>query len=196
MNAYAATKLIAERIVSDAAIRGLPSVILRPRAIFGPGDTSLFPRLLRVNESRGIPIIGGGQAQLDLTFMDNVVDGLVQACAAPESATGRIYNLTNGEPVKLIELLQSLFALLELPLRTKFVSRPVALAAGQGMEWLYRALPSLGQEPPFTRYTVGLLAFSQTLDISEARRSLGYEPRIRMDEGLRRFAEWWRNDRA
>ncbi|QMV39804.1 NAD-dependent epimerase/dehydratase family protein [Cohnella cholangitidis] len=196
VNAYAATKLIAERIVTDAAVRGLPSVILRPRAIFGPGDTSLFPRLLRVNESRGIPIIGGGQAQLDLTFMDNVIDGLVQACTAQDSATGQIYNLTNGEPVKLIELLQRLFALLELPLRTRSVSRPVALAAGRGMEWLYRAFPSLGQEPQFTSYTVGLLAYSQTLDISKARRSLGYEPRIRIDEGLRRFADWWRNDRA
>ena len=194
VNAYAATKRIAENVVSDALTRGLDAVILRPRAIFGPGDNSLFPRLLRVNESRGIPIIGGGEAQLDLTYMDNVIDGLVLACTAPNRAAGEIYNLSNGEPVKVIDLLKRLFDLLQLPLRTKPISRPVALAAGRGMEWLYRALPPLGAEPPFTRYTVGLLAFSQTLDISKARTSLGYEPRIRLDEGLRRFADWWRSE--
>jgi len=194
VNAYAATKLIAERVVADAAGNGLSSIIMRPRAVFGPGDTSLFPRLLRVNDSRGIPLIGGGEALLDLTYVDNAVDGLLQACTAPANAAGKIYNLSNGEPVKLIDLLQRLFALLELPLRTRRVSRPAALAAGRAMEWLYRAFPAIGAEPPFTRYTVGLLAYSQTLDLAQARQALNYEPRIPLDEGLRRFADWWRSN--
>ncbi|MFB9274366.1 NAD-dependent epimerase/dehydratase family protein [Cohnella cellulosilytica] len=192
-NAYAATKRIAERIVADAAADGLSSIIVRPRAVFGPGDTSLFPRLLRVNESRGIPLIGGGEALLDLTYIDNAVDGLVLACTAPEASAGAICNLSNGEPVKLVDLLRRLFELLELPLRTRRVSRPAALAAGQALECLYRAFPALGAEPPFTRYTVGLLAYSQTLDLTEARRALNYEPRVSLDEGLRRFADWRRS---
>ncbi|MFC5406128.1 NAD-dependent epimerase/dehydratase family protein [Cohnella soli] len=191
-NAYAATKRIAESVVLDAAAQGLSAIIVRPRGIFGPGDTALFPRLLRANESRGIPLIGGGEAQLDLTYTSNVIDGLVLACTAPEQAAGQIYNLTNGESVKLIDLLRRLFDLMQLQLRTKPLARPVALAAGQSMEWLYRALPSLGQEPPFTRFTVGQLAYSQTLDISKARATLGYDPTISLDEGLRRFADWWR----
>ncbi|XID94514.1 NAD-dependent epimerase/dehydratase family protein [Paenibacillaceae bacterium WGS1546] len=195
-NDYAATKLLSERIVMGAGARGLPSVILRPRGIFGPGDTSLFPRLLRANEARGIPMIGGGEALLDLTYIDNVVDGLVLACNAPDSAADEIYNLSNGEPVKLSDLLRRLFDRLQLPLRTVRVSRPVALAAGRGMEWAYRTFPALGGEPPFTRYTVGLLAFSQTLDIAKARQALGYEPRVGLEEGLRRFADWWRNEQA
>lgn len=195
VNAYAATKRIAERVVSDAAGRGLQSVIVRPRAIFGPGDTSLFPRLLRVNAARGIPLIGDGGALLDLTYMDNVVDALALACTAPDRATGQIYNISNGEPVKLIELLQQLFDMLQLQLRTRRISRSAALAAGWTMEWLYRAFPALGQEPPFTRYTVGLLAYSQTLDISKARKLLDYEPRIGIQEGLSRFADWWRRER-
>lgn len=194
VNSYAATKLIAERVVANASRNGLSSIVVRPRAVFGPGDTSLFPRLLRVQESRGIPLIGGGEALLDLTYIDNAVDGLVLACSAPESAAGSIYNLSNGEPVKLIEVLRRLFDLLELPLRTRRVSRPAALAAGQMLEWLYRAFPALGAEPPFTRYTVGLLAYSQTLDLTKARDALRYEPRISVDEGLRRFADWWRSN--
>jgi len=192
VNAYAATKLISERIVTNASARGLSSVIVRPRGIFGPGDSALFPRLLRANESGGIPIIGGGEALLDLTYVDNVVDGLILASSAPDTAAGQIYNLSNGEPVKLIDLLESLFHMLQLQLRTKRVARPAALGAGRLLEWVYRAFPVMGKEPPFTRYTVGLLAFSQTLDIDKARQLLDYEPRISIEEGLRRFADWWR----
>ncbi|CAI6082755.1 NAD-dependent epimerase/dehydratase family protein [Cohnella sp. JJ-181] len=195
VNAYAATKLIAERIVQEASARGLDAVILRPRAIFGPEDGSLFPRLMRVNELRGIPLIGGGQALLDLTYADNVVDALVAACLAPAEASGRIFNISNGEPAKLIDLLRRLFGLLEQPLRTRTVPLRAALAAGAWMESAYRIAPFLGAEPPFTRYTVGLLAYSQTLDISAARRTLGYEPRVGVDEGLQRFAAWWRTNR-
>ncbi|MDG0809167.1 NAD-dependent epimerase/dehydratase family protein [Cohnella rhizosphaerae] len=195
VNAYAATKLIAERIVLEAAGRGLDAVILRPRAIFGPEDGSLFPRLLRVNERRGIPLIGGGRALLDLTYSDNVVDALEAACLAPDAAAGQIFNISNGEPVRLTDLLRRLFALLELPLRTREVPLRTALAAGSLMERAYRLLPALGAEPPFTRYTVGLLAYSQTLDISAARRTLGYAPRVSVDEGLQRFAAWWRANR-
>ncbi|SFB50441.1 Nucleoside-diphosphate-sugar epimerase [Cohnella sp. OV330] len=195
VNAYAATKLIAERIVQEAAGQGLDAIILRPRAIFGPEDGSLFPRLMRVNERRGIPLIGGGQAQLDLTYADNVVDALEAACVAPSSAAGQTFNISNGEPVRLIDLLERLFALLEQPLRTREIPLRTALAAGSLMERAYRIAPFLGAEPPFTRYTVGLLAYSQTLDISAARRTLGYEPRVSIDEGLQRFAAWWRANR-
>lgn len=195
VNAYAATKLAAERIVRDAAGQGLNAVILRPRAIFGPEDGSLFPRLMRVNERRGIPLIGGGAALLDLTYADNVVDALVDACLAPDTAAGRTFNISNGEPVKVIDLLRRLFELLGVPLRTRKVPLTMALAAGSLMEGAYRLAPFLGDEPPFTRYTVGLLAYSQTLDISEARRTLGYEPRVSIDEGLQRFAAWWRANR-
>ncbi|MFC3798982.1 NAD-dependent epimerase/dehydratase family protein [Cohnella sp. GCM10012308] len=195
VNAYAATKLIAEQVVQEAAGRGLDAVILRPRAIFGPEDGSLFPRLMRVNERRGIPLIGGGQALLDLTYADNVVDALEAACLAPSSAAGQVFNISNGEPIRLIDLLRRLFALLELPLRTREIPLRTALAAGALMERAYRIMPFLGAEPPFTRYTVGLLAYSQTLDISAARQALGYAPRVSVDEGLQRFAVWWRTHR-
>ncbi|MEK0315620.1 NAD-dependent epimerase/dehydratase family protein [Cohnella sp. 56] len=195
VNAYAATKLLAEGVVRDAGRRGLDAIILRPRAIFGPEDGALFPRLMRVNERRGIPLVRSGAAMLDLTYADNVVDALVQACLAPADAAGRTFNISNGEPVRLIDLLRRLFGLLELPLRTREVPLKAALAAGSLMERAYRIAPFLGPEPPFTRYTVALLAYSQTLDIGAARRTLGYAPRVSIDEGLRRFAAWWKESR-
>ena len=204
-NAYAATKRIAERLVTEAGSQGLNAVILRPKAIFGPGDRTLFPRLLRVNERRGIPLVDGGQALLDLTYVEDVVDAIMLACRASDSGmagsrvgghegdgTVAVFNISGGEPIRLIDALGRLFGLLDLPLRTRNVPLRAALAAGSAMEIAYRALPFLGPEPPFTRFTAGLLAYSQTFDITQARSSLGYAPRVPVGDGLRQFAEWWR----
>ena len=56
---------------------------------------------------------------------------------------------------------------------------------------LCRLLPSQ-PEPPLTRYTVGVIANSTTLDISAARRDLGYHPRISVEEGFEKFIDWWK----
>ncbi|ASA20820.1 NAD-dependent epimerase/dehydratase family protein [Paenibacillus donghaensis] len=193
-NAYAATKRLAELEVERAASSGLVSVILRPRAIFGPMDNALFPRILSVNEGKGVPLLDGGIALIDLTYVDNVVDAMLLGSSAPDAATGRIYNISNGEPMPFVELLTSLFAKLDIPLHTRSVSyRTAHLAAGL-LEGLHRLLPGLG-EPALTRYSVGSLALSQTLDISLARSLLGYEPRITVAEGLQNFADWWREQK-
>lgn len=191
VNAYAATKLLAEQEVLRAFAAGLDGVILRPRAIFGPRDSALLPRLMRANEAGGIPFFGGGQALLDLTYVDNVVDAMLLAYDAPRETLGQTYNITNGEPSLLRDVFRELFALLDVPLKIRNVSYPVVYGAAAFMEAVYRLLPMLG-EPPLTRYSVGVLARSQTLDITKAREKLGYAPRISLPEGLRRFAAWWR----
>ncbi|MEK4852892.1 SDR family NAD(P)-dependent oxidoreductase [Paenibacillus sp. FSL H7-0756] len=190
-NAYAATKLIAEQVVRQAAREGLAAFMLRPRAIFGPMDNALFPRLLAANESKGVPLMNGGQARLDLTCVDNVVDAMLLCCEAPVSATGSVYNITNGEPLRFEELVTRLFSLLGLPLHTRRLPYPVAYTAAALMEGIYKVLPIPG-EPLLTRYSAAALGISQTLDITLAREQLGYQPRITTDEGLRAFAEWWR----
>ena len=192
-NAYAATKRIAEEEVLAAHNRLFESVSVRPRALFGPGDTAILPRLIHANGRIGVPLFRGGRAILDLTYVDNAVDALLLAAEAPSSAMGRTYNITNGEPVHLSDVLQKLFDRLDVPMR----GRPIPYSAGYmlagAMELAARVLP--GQpEPLLTRYTVALLAKSQTLDISAARQSLGYSPRIPIDEGIERFADWWRSN--
>ncbi|QUL57267.1 NAD-dependent epimerase/dehydratase family protein [Paenibacillus tritici] len=190
-NGYAATKLIAEQVVGQASREGLPSFMLRPRAIFGPMDNALFPRLLAANKSKGVPLMNGGRAKIDLTCVENVVDAMLLCCEAPLSASGRAYNITNGEPLMFSELITRLFSLLELPLHTRRLPYPVAYTAAAMMEGIHRVLPVLG-EPLLTRYSAAALGISQTLDISLAREQLGYHPRITTDEGLHAFAEWWR----
>lgn len=189
VNAYAVTKLLAEAEVAAGARQGLETVNLRPRGIFGPGDTAILPRLIRANERGLLPLIGREDPTLDLTYVDNVVDAIVTALTAPD-AVGRTYNLTNGTPIKLWQTLDRIFTLLEVPMHGKRMSYRGAYAAAWAMELAARA--TSGREPVLTRYTVGVLSKSMTLDIGAARRDLDYAPRIDMEAGMARFVAWWR----
>ncbi|MEJ8544272.1 NAD-dependent epimerase/dehydratase family protein [Brevibacillus borstelensis] len=192
-NAYAETKYLAEREVDNAFERGLATVTIRPRALFGPGDNAILPRLIRANKNRFVPMIDGGQAVIDLTYVDNVVDALLLCMDSPEKTLGSVYNITNGEPVMLIDVLESVFAKLDMPLRKKAVSYRQAYGIASVLELLSRTLLAY-REPMLTRYTVGVLAKSQTLDITKAREELGYEPRVSLREGIDIFANWWRQE--
>ncbi len=77
-----------------------------------------------------------------------------------------------------------------LPLRTRKV--PWALVELFAYALEFSARIGSGREPSLTRYSAGVLAFSQTLDISALRDELGWRPTVSIDEGIRRHANWWR----
>jgi nucleoside-diphosphate-sugar epimerase len=191
LTAYADTKRLAEQVVAEAQAAGLATISVRPRAIFGPGDTTIFPRLLRQVARGRLRVIGPGTNLADFTYIDNVVDGLLLCAHAPAATLGRTYNLTNGEPQLLWPLIARVCAALGYPPPKRHVSLGAALALAGAVELAY-TLFGRGAEPPLTRYSVRMLALDATLDISAARRDLGYAPRVSVDEGLERFIAWWR----
>ncbi|MED4779860.1 NAD(P)-dependent oxidoreductase [Brevibacillus choshinensis] len=190
-NIYAQTKYLAELEVSKAYQEGLGTVTIRPRALFGPGDNAILPRLIRANEERFVPLVNGGRAIVDLTYVDNVVDALLLCIESPPHTLGQAYNITNGDPVTMIDVLTEVFRLLDMPLRTKHISYWQAYAAAWMLELASRTVQGY-REPVLTRYSVGVLAKSQTLDISRASNELGYHPRVSIAEGIEAFTEWWR----
>jgi len=190
VNHYASTKLECERRVRAALARGLPSIILRPRAIFGPGDTTIFPRVLRALETGRLPVIGNGQNRVDLTYIDNAVQAIVCALDAPSVAWGQTYNITNGEPVLLWEVLRWLCAELKLPAPRGSLPVGLGMLLGGALE-LFHHVARPHVEPKLTRYSVQVLGCTMTLDIRRAREQLGYAPAVSMQEGLARFVAWW-----
>ena len=190
VNEYARTKLLAETEVDKAFGRGLPVITIRPRAIFGPGDTTILPRLIARLQTGRLPIIGDGRNLIDMTYVENVVDALLLCAASTPATLGKKYNITNGEATPLWPLIEKLCAALGYPYPQRHVPYPVADAAAALLEVVYCFLP--GQpEPPLTRYSVALLAKNTTLDISAARQELGYQPRVSVAEGFQRFVAWW-----
>ena len=195
LSAYAQTKLLAEQVVARAHAAGLPVITIRPRAIIGPGDTALLPRLIRPLRTGWLPVLGDGQNLADLTCVENVVDALLLCADTSGPFLGRTYNITNGQPVKLWDMVRRLCELLGYPPPRWRLPLPAALALAGAVETVYAAaLP--GREPPLTRLAVRGLALDSTLDITAARRDLGYAPRVSLDDGLAQFAAWWQVGRA
>lgn len=186
INRYAETKREAERLVQQASAAGLGCVILRPRAIYGPGDNALFPRLLAALGDRRLPIIGDGLNQIDLTYIDDAVESIQLALIADECCLGRAYNITSGESVRLWDLIATLADRLGLQRPHRRVSRRTAQLAAACLESMHRVLRRSG-EPRLTRHSVDSLSLDATLDISAAQRDLHYVPRVSVNEGVERF---------
>lgn len=191
-NDYARTKRQAEELLQNSPDQEL--AILRPRALFGPWDQTLLPRLLRVMQSGSVPLMRGGHALLDLTFIDNAVDAVWLAATRPLPRPVSIWNVTDGEPRTLLSLLTALSREFQLPLRTRALPWPLVSTLARLLEAGHRL--GSGKEPALTRYSAGVLAFSQTLNIEAACQELGYTPQIGLDEGLARLARWHKEQTA
>jgi nucleoside-diphosphate-sugar epimerase len=185
INLYAATKRESEALVR--AYTG-PWCIVRPRAVFGPGDTVVFPRILRAARGGRLPRIEADPPVLgDLIYVDTLVDYLLRVIE--RRATG-LYLVTNNEPVPILEFLDSVLDKLGLPVPHQRISVNRAMFAAAAVERVFTILPFLG-EPPITRFGVSVFAYSKTFNVAKALRDLG-PPSVSLGEGVDRFVQWQR----
>jgi len=176
LNAYARTKMLAEAHVLAADSAGFRTVAVRPRALVGPDDTVLLPRILKLVRRGVLPVFRGGVAQVDLTDVRDAAQALVLADQRRAVVGGRAVNISGGRPVGVLDLAQRLAE--TVGVRPRLVPAPMGLmrAAAVASEAICAVLP--GQpEPSLTSYTLATLAYSQTFDLSFARTALGYAPR-------------------
>ncbi|MFS4438934.1 NAD-dependent epimerase/dehydratase family protein [Paracoccaceae bacterium GXU_MW_L88] len=180
-NHYARSKAEAERLVQASRAPGL---ILRPRGIYGPNDTSLLPRLLRAARRGPLPRFRGGRAAIDLTYIDDAVDAVLAALRA-ERSDQAIINVSGGEVLPVREIAEAACARAGVPVRWRNIPFGMLMLAARAMETGAALLP--GQpEPPATRYSLGLFAYQQSLNLDRARDFLGWTPSVRFEEGLAR----------
>ncbi|MFT4089342.1 MAG: NAD-dependent epimerase/dehydratase family protein [Asticcacaulis sp.] len=175
LNAYAATKILAETEVCLAAANGLAALSVRPRALVGPEDQVLLPRVLRLLAKGRFPLWRGGQALIELTDVRDVAQALVSAFERAEALSGEVINISGGQAVPVRDMVQTLADGIGAPVQ--FVRLPYGLTASvaRAAEVICGRLPSR-PEPPVTPYSLATLAFSQTFDLSKARRVLDYKP--------------------
>lgn len=195
VNWYAQTKLAAEGDVLARNGIGIETIALRPRAIIGAGDTTIFPRLLTAYSTGKLKVIGDGNVKCDLTCVKNVVHAIRMALCAPATSLGLAYNISDGDPAVLWDMINYTLAQLgHEPVKRKV---PYALADGFAglMEWNYRMFRN-NQEPPLTRFGIGVLAKSLTMDISRAKDLLDYHPVQTTLQGVNEFIDWYKNQKA
>ena len=182
LNAYSRTKRIGERAVE--AYEG-PWTALRPRAIFGPGDTVLLPRILRAAQRGVLPVLepdGAPPIRTDLTYVDTAAHYVLEAVARGARGT---YNVTNAEPVDLYPFLLDLLARLGARPRLRRVPVRVATALAGTAELVSAAFLGYA-EPPITRFGVSVLAHTKTFDVARCLRDLGAPP-VSLAEGVERL---------
>jgi len=182
---YPRSKAIAEREVLDAGRDGFETVALRPRFVWGKGDTSLLPQLVEMVHSGKFAWIGGGRQLTDTTHVDNVVEGLLLAAA--KGRPGEAYFVTDGEPVVFREFLSELIRSQGVEVPDRSLPAPLAAGVMSAGEALWRLLPLPGS-PPLTRFAYWASSQECTIDTAKAQRDLGYAPVIGRPEGLAELA--------
>jgi nucleoside-diphosphate-sugar epimerase len=177
---YSASKAKAEQVVRGTA--DLETVVVRPRFVWGKGDTNLLPKIVEMVRSGRFTWVGGGHQLTATTHIDNTVEGLW--LAATRGQAGGVWFVTDGEPVEFREFLTALVGTQGVEIPDKSVPAPVANTAAKVSEGLWRRLKRPGN-PPLTRFAVWVSSQECTIDISRAERELGYRPVTTREEGLR-----------
>ncbi len=191
---YPRSKAAAEQIVLSANSPELRTVSLRPRGVWGPGDTQLFPRLVQWCREGRLKRIGDGDPLQDFSYIDNVVQAHLladQALATSHDAVGgRAYFITNGEPIGVWTMMSRTLDCAGLALPDGRAPLGAARVASVVIETLWRWL-GLRSEPRLTRFKLDVLTKPCWFDITAARRDLGYEPAVSTDQGLAALKAWY-----
>ncbi|MBS1962241.1 MAG: NAD-dependent epimerase/dehydratase family protein [Bdellovibrionales bacterium] len=175
ISGYGETKWLSEVALDRRIERGLWAIKLRPLNIIGPGDTTVLPRLLRLADRKMIPVLPEGDAETDLTPIENVLAVIRSAFTAPDGVRGRAYNISNGEPITIPEILRIIHAVRGVEARPRKLRPRIALGFAGAVEWFYRNFRG-GAEPAVTVQALCALLYSRSLNVEAARRDLGFRP--------------------
>lgn len=181
---YPATKAESERLVRAANSPALQTVVVRPRLIWGPDDTSVLPQLVHAVKTGQFMWIDGGKALTSTCHVSNVCEGII--CAARRGTPGAAYFLTDGAPVSSREFLTALIQTRGVSPADKSIPFTVAWAFANLLEFLADGL-RLPFKPPVTRMAIALIGREVTVSDAKARAEIGYRNVISRDEGLQQL---------
>jgi nucleoside-diphosphate-sugar epimerase len=191
-DAYARSKALAEQLVRDES--DVPTVIVRPHLVWGPGDTQLVGRIVARARQHRLAVPDHGRALIDSTYVDDAAAAIVAALdhALPgDEACTQPWVVTGADPRPVRELIEGILAAAGLATTIRSLPAPLAAAAGRLADRVW-----FGDEPPFTHFAVRQLSLAHWFDQREVQRVLGWRPRVTVDEGLARLADWFGEARA
>lgn len=182
---YGDTKVNGEAVALAAHARGgIDVTIVRPGDVYGPGSRPWVLIPIELIRKRQALLPGRGRGIFSPVYIDNLVDGILLALAEP-AARGQVFTLTDGVGVTCADYFGRLAELVggRVTLLPTAVARPLAVGAG-------RLTRAAGRESELGPESVAMLLRRGTYSIEKARRVLGYEPAVDLDEGMRRVAAW------
>jgi nucleoside-diphosphate-sugar epimerase len=185
---YQRTKYEAEPIVQDYFAKGLKTVILRPAAIYGPGDPERFFMIFKRVAKGSFPMFGNGKTYYHPLYIDNLVDAFLLAME-PGRGDGKAYLVADERYVEIEELVRKVGRALHVEVRIHHYPIWPVVLVGHVCETLCKPLKVT---PPLFPRRVDWYRQNRAFKIDRIKRDLGYVARVDLDEGLRRTAEWYR----
>lgn len=172
--------------MTAAHSEALATVSLRPHLIWGPDDPHILTRLEKQARAGKLRQIGAGDPKIDHVYVENAAEAHLLALdklRAGAPIGGKVYFITNGEPIGVWTIVNALLQAVDAPTVSKRVPHGVAYALAWVLEQVHSLLKLPG-EPRLTRFAVKELSCAHWFNIEAARRELGYVPRISLEEGL------------
>lgn len=182
---YPDSKIASEQVVLQAHAEGrVPVTIVRPGDVYGPRSRAWAVIPAELIRARRFTLPDGGRGIHSPVYIDNLVDGVVLAAASPD-AVGQVFTLSDGIGVPYREFFAPYAELVGRRLIT--LPSPVAIGAAAVVQQLARLAPGDNDiNPRSARYLLRRGTYSN----EKARRVLGWEPRIGVEEGLQHTIAW------
>lgn len=193
---YARSKAQAELEALAADSEDLRVCALRPHIVWGPGDTQLVERVIDRAARGRLPLLDGGRALIDTTFVDNAAEAIVRGLERMDHVHGQALVITNGEPRPVAEMIAGICAAANVPTPRTDLPGGVARVAGRVVEKLWLQGLKRGwvhDEPPMTEFLAEQLSTSHWFDQRKTHELLDWMPRVSIDEGFARLAQHYGN---
>jgi nucleoside-diphosphate-sugar epimerase len=184
---YQLTKYEGEKVVGEYVEKGLDAAILRPTAIYGPGDPGRFLHLFRLVKRGVFPMFGDGATFYHPAYIDNLVDAF-EMVAQRDGIGGQAYIIGDSHYYSLNDLVRYVAEAMDVSVRIRHLPFWPLWMAAITCEMTYKPLRLT---PPLFRRRVDWFRQNRAFDISKARWSIGYEPKVDLPTGLRQTARWY-----
>lgn len=185
---YQQSKYEGELVLQEFADADIEFTTIRPTAIYGPGDPERFGMIFRRVKKGSFPIFGSGRTYYHPVYIDNLVDAFVLAMEQGKGA-GQAYIIADNEYFSIRELVQRVAKAMDAEVSMPTFPIWPLIIAGHACEKICKPF---GINPPLFPRRVDWYRQVRAFRIDKARRELGYEPRVGIDEGLRKTAEWYK----
>jgi len=187
---YQRTKYEAEPIVLEYSEKGMKSTILRPAAIYGPGDPERFFLIFKRVAKGTFPMFGNGKTLYHPLYIDNLVDAFLLA-QEEDKGVGQAYLIADEEYVEIEDLVRRVAKALGTEVKIPHYPVWPVVVAGHVCE---KVCKPFRITPPIFPRRVDWYRQNRAFKIDKAKKELGYQPRVGLDEGLKRTAEWYRDE--
>jgi nucleoside-diphosphate-sugar epimerase len=187
---YQTTKYEAEPLVLEYFKKGMRTVILRPAAIYGPGDPERFYMIYKRVAKGSFPMFGKGKTYYHPLYIDNLIDAFMLSMEEGKG-DGQAYLIADEQYLEIKDLVRKVGQSLGIDVKINYYPIIPLIIAGHVFEKLYQPF---GATPPIFPRRVDWYRQNRAFNIDKAKRDLGYEPKVGIDEGLKLTAEWYKKE--